>query len=36
MNRMLDFSFIVTQNFDTLPYILATSIIVKSIKNLLS
>ena len=36
MNRMLDFSFIVIQNFDTLSCVLATSITVKRLLLLLS
>ena len=36
MNRMLDFEFIFTQNFDILPGILASSISANSLESLLS
>ena len=35
MNRMLDFPFIFTQNFDVVPCILSSSITAKSSDNIL-
>ena len=36
MNRMLDFLFILTQNFDIVPFTLASSVTAKSLDSLLS
>lgn len=36
MNRMLDFLFLLTQNFDIVPFTLSSSVTAKSLDSLLS